>query len=137
MIPEGQNLSLKDTANLSSGGTAIDVTCNVHPYNIALAERIARLIELNICGLDIIAEDISVPINENNGALLEINASPGLRMHCVHPKVKAETLQHRSSKCFSLIMMTEEYQSLLLQEQTVRQQLRGLLHISLKPQITL
>lgn len=81
VIPEGQNLSLKDTANLSSGGTAIDVTCNVHPYNIALAERIARLIELNICGLDIIAEDISVPINENNGALLEINASPGLRMH--------------------------------------------------------
>lgn len=81
VIPEGLILNLKDTANLSSGGTAIDVTGNVHPHNIALAERIARLIELDICGLDIIAEDITIPINENNGALLEINASPGLRMH--------------------------------------------------------
>jgi cyanophycin synthetase len=81
VLPEGQNLSLKDTANISSGGTALDVTGNVHPYNIALVERIARLIELNICGLDIIAKDITIPITEDTGALLEINASPGLRMH--------------------------------------------------------
>ena len=81
ILPEGQNLFLKDTANISSGGTATDVTDNVHPHNIALVERIARLSGLNICGLDIIATDITSPITEDTGALLEINASPGLRMH--------------------------------------------------------
>ncbi|MBK9332414.1 MAG: cyanophycin synthetase [Ignavibacteria bacterium] len=81
ILPEGQVLNLKYTANISSGGTAADVTAIVHPHNVALAERIARLIELNICGLDIIAKDITIPIDENTGALLEINASPGLRMH--------------------------------------------------------
>lgn len=81
VLPEELILFLKDTANISSGGTAIDVTDIVHPHNIALVERIARLSELNICGLDIIATDITSPITEDTGALLEINASPGLRMH--------------------------------------------------------
>ena len=89
VLPVGQNLSLKDTANISSGGTAIDVTDKVHPHNIALVERIARLIELNVCGLDIIAKDIMSPITEDTGALLEINAAPGLRMH-LSPSVGAK-----------------------------------------------
>ncbi|WP_205509552.1 cyanophycin synthetase [Longitalea arenae] len=72
---------LKTTANLSTGGTAEDVTGDVHPHNIALFERIARLVGLNICGIDIMATDISVPITDTGGAVLEVNAAPGFRMH--------------------------------------------------------
>ncbi|HJY23951.1 MAG TPA: Mur ligase family protein, partial [Hanamia sp.] len=81
VLPFGEILFLKDTANLSSGGTARDATDVVHPYNAFLAERIARLMNLDICGIDIIAEDITKPINQNNGAVLEVNAAPGFRMH--------------------------------------------------------
>ncbi|HSN48713.1 MAG TPA: cyanophycin synthetase [Flavobacterium sp.] len=81
VLPIGEILFLKDTANLSSGGTAIDVTDIVHPDNIFLAERTARLMNLDICGIDIMAEDVTVPITEKNGAVLEVNACPGLRMH--------------------------------------------------------
>lgn len=77
----GEVLFLKDTANLSSGGTARDVTDIVHPHNVFMAERIARLMNLNICGIDIIAKDVSIPITEQNGAVIEVNAGPGLRMH--------------------------------------------------------
>jgi cyanophycin synthetase len=81
ILPCGEILFLKDTANLSTGGTARDVTEVVHPYNIFLAERIARLMNLDICGIDIMAEDINAPITGNNGAVLEVNAGPGFRMH--------------------------------------------------------
>lgn len=81
VLPSGKNLFLKDTANLSSGGTATDVTDLVHPHNVFMAERIARLMNLDICGIDIMAEDITMPITKNNGAVLEVNAGPGLRMH--------------------------------------------------------
>jgi len=81
VLPIGEILFLKDTANLSAGGTARDVTDIVHPQNIFMAERIARLMNLDICGIDIMAEDINVPITEKNGAVLEVNAGPGLRMH--------------------------------------------------------
>ncbi len=72
---------LKDTANLSTGGTARDVTASVHPQNIFLAERIARLMNLDICGIDIVAEDITQPITKKTGAVVEVNAGPGFRMH--------------------------------------------------------
>ena len=81
VLPIGEILYLKDTANLSSGGTARDVTDIVHPHNIFMAERIARLMNLDICGIDIMAEDINIPITEKNGAVLEVNAGPGFRMH--------------------------------------------------------
>lgn len=81
VLPVGEVLFLKDTANLSSGGTATDVTDLVHPQNIFMAERIARLMNLDICGIDIIAEDVIIPICEKNGAVIEVNAGPGLRMH--------------------------------------------------------
>jgi cyanophycin synthetase len=81
ILPVGEILFLKDTANLSTGGTANDATDVVHPHNIFLAERIARLMNLDICGIDIIAEDITQPITEDNGAVIEVNAGPGLRMH--------------------------------------------------------
>jgi cyanophycin synthetase len=81
VLPAGKLLLLKDTANLSSGGTADDVTDDVHPHNRFMAERIARLMDLDICGIDIITDDVTVPISNSNGAVLEVNAGPGLRMH--------------------------------------------------------
>jgi cyanophycin synthetase len=81
VIPEGEMLKLKDTANLSTGGTAEDVTDYVHPYNIFMAERIARIIGLDICGIDIMTTDIGKPLPETRGAVLEVNAAPGFRMH--------------------------------------------------------
>ena len=81
VLPIGEILFLKETANLSSGGTAEDVTDTVHPHNIIMAERIARLMNLDICGIDIMTKDINIPITEENGAVLEVNAGPGFRMH--------------------------------------------------------
>lgn len=81
ILPNGEELWLKPTANLSTGGTATDVTDFVHPTNIMMCERIARIIGLNICGIDIMADDLSTPIVENGGAVLEVNAAPGFRMH--------------------------------------------------------
>jgi cyanophycin synthetase len=81
VLPFGEILFLKDTANLSTGGTARDATDIVHPQNVFLAERIARLMNLDICGIDLIAQDITQPITEKNGAVLEVNAGPGFRMH--------------------------------------------------------
>jgi len=81
IIANGEELWLKPTANLSTGGTATDVTDFVHPTNVFMCERIARIIGLNICGIDIMASDLSVPITENGGSVLEVNAAPGFRMH--------------------------------------------------------
>ncbi|RYY62656.1 MAG: cyanophycin synthetase, partial [Chitinophagaceae bacterium] len=79
--PPGELVLLKPTANLSTGGTSTDVTEEVHPANIFMAERIARIIGLDICGIDIMAENLSDPLNESGGAVLEVNAAPGFRMH--------------------------------------------------------
>jgi cyanophycin synthetase len=81
ILPQGQILKLKDTANLSSGGTATDVTDEVHPGNVFLAERVARLMNLDICGIDIVSPDIAIPLTDGHAAVIEVNAAPGLRMH--------------------------------------------------------
>ena len=81
VLDEGEWLALKDTANLSTGGTSTDVTDVVHPYNVFMAERIARIIGLDICGIDVMTTDISTPLHETGGAILEVNAGPGFRMH--------------------------------------------------------
>ncbi|GAB4092153.1 cyanophycin synthetase [Flaviaesturariibacter terrae] len=78
---EGETVYLKSTANLSTGGTAEDVSDRVHPANIRLFERAARIIGLDICGIDIIAPDLSTAVTENGGAVIEVNAAPGFRMH--------------------------------------------------------
>ncbi len=72
---------LKSTANLSTGGTSVDVTDLMHPENIFLSERIARVIGLDVCGIDIMAENLTQPLKENGGVVLEVNAAPGFRMH--------------------------------------------------------
>ncbi|MEZ4808320.1 MAG: cyanophycin synthetase [Flavobacteriales bacterium] len=79
--PKDEVIYLKATANLSTGGTADDVTEVVHPYNVFMAERISRIIDLDICGIDIMTDDITQPLTENGGAVLEVNAAPGFRMH--------------------------------------------------------
>jgi len=81
ILPSGKTVYLKSTANLSTGGTSTDVTDHVHPYNIFMAERISRIIGLDVCGIDIMSKDISTPLNDNGGAVLEVNAAPGFRMH--------------------------------------------------------
>ena len=86
VIDNEEKLILKDTANLSTGGTAEDVTDIVHPANIAMAERISKIIDLDICGIDIMTTDISKPLAETGGAVLEVNAGPGFRMHLAPTK---------------------------------------------------
>ncbi len=81
VITDGEKLILKDTANLSTGGTAEDVTDILHPANVAMAERISKVIDLDICGIDIMTTDITKPLSETGGAVLEVNAGPGFRMH--------------------------------------------------------
>jgi len=79
--PNGEIVYLKSTANLSTGGTSIDVTDLVHPQNVFICERISRIIGLDICGIDIMAENLTQPLPENGGVVLEVNAAPGFRMH--------------------------------------------------------
>ena len=81
VLPDKEQLILKDTANLSTGGTAEDVTDIVHPANVSMAERISKIIDLDICGIDIMTDDITKPLSETGGAVLEVNAGPGFRMH--------------------------------------------------------
>jgi cyanophycin synthetase len=78
---DGEIVYLKSTANLSTGGTSIDVTDLMHPENIFLCERIAMVISLDICGIDIMAENLTQPLNGSGGVILEVNAAPGFRMH--------------------------------------------------------
>lgn len=81
VLPKDERLFLKTTANISTGGTAIDVTDLVHPKNIFLFERIARIIGLDVAGIDVIAPNVSEPLRENGGGIIEVNAAPGFRMH--------------------------------------------------------
>lgn len=77
----GQVVLIRRNGNLSTGGTAVDVTDEVHPLVAAQAVDAARVIGLDIAGVDVIVEDISRPLGEQGGAVVEVNAGPGLRMH--------------------------------------------------------
>lgn len=81
ILKKGEICFLKSTANISTGGTAIDRTDEVHPDNIFLFERIAKIIGLDIAGIDVVAPDITTSIIENGGGIVEVNAAPGFRMH--------------------------------------------------------
>ena len=80
----GQRVRLRGNANLSSGGTAEDVTDRLPPHTRAMCVRAARKIGLDVAGIDLVCEDIGVPLDGRNGAVIEINAAPGIRMH-VYP----------------------------------------------------
>ena len=77
----GETVYLKSTANLSTGGTSRDVTDLVHPSNVHLMERIAKIVGLDIAGIDAISPTIEKPLAEVGGGIVEVNAAPGFRMH--------------------------------------------------------
>ncbi len=81
VLSKGEVLLLKTTANISTGGTAIDCTDEVHPENVFLFERIAKIIGLDVAGVDVIAPNVSEPLSETGGGIIEVNAAPGFRMH--------------------------------------------------------
>lgn len=81
VIAKDEILYLKSTANLSTGGTSRDITDLVHPENVFLFERISRVIGLDICGVDVMAPNLTEPLSQNGGVVLEVNAAPGFRMH--------------------------------------------------------
>ena len=78
---EGEAVFLRENGNLSTGGTARSCMDEIHPRNIQLAVKAAKALGLDIAGIDITAVDIKEPINDSNGAVIEVNAAPGLRMH--------------------------------------------------------
>ncbi|MBV8063029.1 MAG: hypothetical protein JOY51_05500, partial [Nevskia sp.] len=81
---EAQIVYLRENSNLSTGGSAVDVTDMIHPDNTQIALRAARKIGLDVAGIDIVAHDIAVPLPDQKGAIIEVNAAPGIRMH-QHP----------------------------------------------------
>lgn len=86
-IPEaGQVVFLRDNANLSTGGIAVDATDELHPATAGLCTRATRVVGLDVAGVDIVVRDISDPLSSDDGAVIEINAAPGIRMHH-HPTV--------------------------------------------------
>lgn len=78
---KGQRVILRNNANLSTGGTATDVTDEVHPAVAARAVAAAQMIGLHICGVDVVCESMLQPLEAQNGGVVEVNAAPGLRMH--------------------------------------------------------
>ncbi len=82
--PKGKRVQLASTGNMSTGGTAIDRTHEAHPDNVEIAETAAQVVGLDVAGIDFIAPDITVPVREQGGAIVEVNAAPGFRMH-THP----------------------------------------------------
>jgi cyanophycin synthetase len=92
VLPEGETFYLELTANLSTGGSAEDVTDRVHKSNRFMAERIAKIIGLDIAGIDVMAPTLSTPIAKTGGAVIEVNAAPGLRMHLAPAKGQARNV---------------------------------------------
>ena len=81
ILPQGAIAYLRATANLSTGGIAVDRTDEIHPENVWIAQRVAKLIGLDIAGIDVVTEDIRKPLKEVDGVIVEVNAAPGFRMH--------------------------------------------------------
>jgi cyanophycin synthetase len=79
--PKGQRVTLRNNANLSTGGSATDVTDDVHPEVAARAIAAAHMVGLDICGVDLVCDSVLKPIEEQGGGIVEVNAAPGLRMH--------------------------------------------------------
>ena len=81
VLDKGEVAYLRTTANLSTGGVAIDRTDEIHPQNLWMAERVSKIIGLDIMGIDVVTTDISKPLQEVDGVIVEVNAAPGFRMH--------------------------------------------------------
>jgi len=81
VLAEGEIQYLRSTANLSTGGTAVDVTDVIHPVNREMARRAAKAVGLDVCGVDFLTDDITKSHRTHGGAICEVNAAPGFRMH--------------------------------------------------------
>lgn len=81
VLEQGKIAYLRATANLSTGGIAVDRTDEIHPENVWLTERVAKIIGLDIAGIDVVSTDITEPLREGDGVIVEVNAAPGFRMH--------------------------------------------------------
>lgn len=92
VLPSDVSITVSDAANLSKGGTSEDVTDLVHPEIVLMAKRVAKMIGLDICGIDMIARDITKPLNESGTSVIEVNASPGFRMHLYPSSGKARNV---------------------------------------------
>ena len=84
VLPAGTWVKLALTGNMSTGGTSIDRTIEAHPDNVEIAETAAQIVGLDVAGIDFICPDIATPVRETGGAIVEVNAAPGFRMH-THP----------------------------------------------------
>lgn len=84
VAPKGAVVKLVATGNMSTGGSSIDRTWEAHEDNVEIAEEAARVVGLDVAGIDFLAPDISQPVREAGGAIVEVNAAPGFRMH-THP----------------------------------------------------
>ena len=82
--PRATMVKLTLTGNMSTGGISIDRTFEAHPDNVEIAEEAARVVGLDVAGIDFICPDIAEPVRETGGAICEVNAAPGFRMH-THP----------------------------------------------------
>jgi cyanophycin synthetase len=78
---QGMRVQLARTAHISLGGTSVDRTDEVHPYNAMIAEQAAQVIGLQVAGIDVVALDIAESVRETGGAICEVNAGPGLGLH--------------------------------------------------------
>lgn len=92
--PVGETVLLRESINLSTGGTAKDVTDIAHPAVVEMCERAARIVGMDICGIDLVLRDISTPVEKSGvakpgGGIIELNAAPGLRMHLYPSEGKA------------------------------------------------
>ena len=84
--PRGEMVKLALTGNMSTGGISIDRTFEAHPDNVDIAEEAARVVGLDVAGIDFLCPDITQPVRETGGAICEVNAAPGFRMHS-HPTI--------------------------------------------------
>ncbi len=78
VLPDGTWVKLALTGNMSTGGTSIDRTIEAHPDNVEIAETAAQIVGLDVAGIDFICPDIATPVRETGGAIVEVNAAPGL-----------------------------------------------------------
>ena len=100
--PAGETVKLTLTGNMSTGGISIDRTFEAHPENVEIAEEAARVVGLDIAGIDFICPDITEPVRETGGAICEVNAAPGLPdAHAPDRSASRSTSPSRWSTCCS------------------------------------
>ena len=98
--PTGQVVLIRRNANLSTGGTATDVTDLVHPEVAARAIEAARMVGLDVAGVDVVCSDIRRPLEEQGGVIVEVNAAPGLRMHLQpSPAIRGRSAKRSFPRC--------------------------------------